>query len=277
VTAAHRLGVILVNYRSFDDVAATVRSATLAGARVVIVDNASDPAAVDQLCRSVGARPVLHRLNVGFGAAVRAGAESLSDVDEILLLNPDVELRRSDLEQLQDALVSNNLDGVAPLLVEPSGRLQVGAGGGQLSAWAFAVYFLGIAHVFPRLQGTFLTRRQSLRASRVRWLCAACLLIRADAFSRFGGFPTDEVVYGEDVAWGTSASDLGARLALVPGVRVKHRVGGSGEGWRWRGAMERLAVRRLGRLRGWACILILRTGLATRRAVARPGLDEVRR
>ncbi len=263
------LGVVLVNYRSFDDVAARVRSPALAGARVVVVDNASDPVAVTALCAESGAMPVLLNRNYGFAVGVAAGVDTLGSVDELLLLNPDAELRSADLRALRRALGSRPVDGVAPLLVEPTGRLYVGAGGGSLSAWSFAVYFLGLAHLAPFIRGVTLTRRQSLSASRVRWLCAACLLLRGDAFSRFGPLPTDEIVYGEDLAWGTAATAAGARLELVPSIKVIHRGGASGGKNLWSGALERLAVRRLGRVRGGLAVLILRTGLAMRRFIGR--------
>ena len=263
------LGVILVNYRSFDDVASRVRSTALAGARVVVVDNASDPAAVTELCAESDAMAVLLDKNYGFAVGVAAGVQALGSVDELLLLNPDAELGDVELHALRTALNDRSLDGVAPLLVEPTGRLYVGAGGGSLSAWSFAVYYLGLAHVVPRLRGVSLTRRQSQTASRVRWLCGACLLLRGDAFSRFGPLPTDELVYGEDLAWGTAATAVGARLELLPSIRVVHRGGGSGGTHLWRGALERLAVRRLGRVRGGLAVLFLRTGLGLRRLIGR--------
>jgi GT2 family glycosyltransferase len=212
---------------------------------------------------------VLLPKNYGFAVGVAAGIEALGSVNELLLLNPDAELGDFELCALRAALNSRSLDGVAPLLVEPTGRLQVGAGGGSLSTWSFAVYFLGLAHLAPFVRGISLTRRQSQTASRVRWLCAACLLLRGDAFSRFGPLPTDELVYGEDLAWGTAATAAGARLELIPSIKVTHRGGGSGGRELWSGALERLAVRRLGRIRGTAAVLILRSGLGLRRLIGR--------
>jgi GT2 family glycosyltransferase len=263
------LGVILVNFHSFDDVDARVRSPALKHARVAVVDNASDPRAVAALCAETGAIPVLIPANAGFAVGVAAGVDALGKVEELLLLNPDAELGVAELASLRTALRERRLDGVAPLLREPSGRLQVGAAGGPVSVWSFAVYFLGLSHLVPWLRGVFLTRRQLRKASRVHWLCAACLLLHGDAFARFGGMPTDELVYGEDVAWGTSATAAGARLAILPSVVVPHRVGGSGASHLWSGALERLARRRLGRRRGWLAVIILRFGLRLRQLLGR--------
>lgn len=265
--AALTVGVVLVNYRSLTDVAARLDSGVLAGTRVVVVDNASDPHGVQALCDRTGASAVLLDRNVGFAGGVAAGTAALGPVEELLLLNPDAALDAAALAALQAALRERSLDGVAPLLVEPGGRLQVGAAGGPVTLRSVAWYFLGIAHLLPGLRGIFLTRRQSRSASGVDWLCAACLLLRGDVLDRFGALPLDELVYAEDLAWGTAATARGARLALVPSVRVQHAVGASGGSAAWVGAVERLLKRRLGRPRGYVAVGMVRFGLVTRRMV----------
>jgi GT2 family glycosyltransferase len=115
----------------------------------------------------------------------------------------------------------------------------------------------------------FWTRRQAAQGGGAAWLCAACLLVRRDAFSRFGSLPEDEVVYAEDVAWGTSATARGGRFRLLADVRVPHAKGASGGSAAWHHALGRLLRRRLGPVRGRLAVAIMRTGLATRRALGR--------
>jgi N-acetylglucosaminyl-diphospho-decaprenol L-rhamnosyltransferase len=263
------LGVVLVNFRTLPDVQRALAQPAMAAAQqVIVVDNASDPDAVAQLCADHRATAVLLPTNTGFAGGVNAGLAALEQgVEQVLLLNPDVVLTPEALAGLRAGL--SHHDAVAPLLVEPSGRLQVGAAGGPLTVGAFAAYFLGLSHVLPALQGVMLTRRQSRRAQRVAWLSMACLCARRSAFTRFGPVPTDELVYAEDVAWGTAASARGAHLALLPAVTVVHAHGAAGASSAWVGSLGRLAVRRLGPQRGRVAVALMRCGLLLRRCAGR--------
>ncbi|GAC1326298.1 MAG: hypothetical protein NVSMB13_10970 [Mycobacteriales bacterium] len=262
--------VVLVNYRSLENVAARLASAALAGQQVVVVDNGDDPDGVRRVCAAAGAQPVLLPVNVGFAAGVNAAVRALdpSGSAPILLLNPDVAVTPEALRALLAELAAG-ADGAGPLLTEPTGRLQVGPAGGPLTLGAVAAYFLLLSHLLPRLTGVFLTRAQSRRRRPVAWVCMACLLLRPDAFVRFGPVPEDELVYAEDVAWGTAATARGADLRLVPEVVVTHEKGASGASTAWVGALERLCRRRLGAVRGGLAVACIRAGLGLRRAVGR--------
>jgi N-acetylglucosaminyl-diphospho-decaprenol L-rhamnosyltransferase len=261
--------VILVNYRSLANIETAFDAGGLDGHTVIVVDNGDDPTGVTRVCADHQATALLLEQNLGFAAAVnRAVATIDAPTRPWLLLNPDVHVSAAQLAVLLDAL-DEGPDGVAPLLADSDGRLQVGPGGGPLSLSSVAIYFLFIAHLLPRLRGVFLTRSQSRQAHRVAWLCMACLLLTPDAFSRFGPIPEDEVVYAEDVAWGTAASARGARFDLVPDIVVRHDHGGSGGSGRWVGAFERLCRSRLGPVRGRLAVLAVRVGLGTRRLLGR--------
>ena len=218
-----------------------------------------------------GVAALLLPVNVGFAAAVNAAVRASRTDAPVLLLNPDLELTSEALDGLLRALAdpASNLDGVAPLLLDADGGVQVGAAGGPLTAGAVASYFLLVSHLVPRLRGVFLTRRQLARGVRADWLCMACLLVRGDVFDRFGAIPEDELVYAEDLAWGTAATDAGARLRLVPSVRAVHTRGASGASARWVGAFERTVRARVPGVGGALAVASVRLGLGLRRAVGR--------
>lgn len=264
-TTAARVRVVLVNYRSIDDVATRLASDALSDAEVVVVDNASDPDKVVALCTEHGATPVLLPRNAGFAAGVNAGWAVTVERPPLplLLLNPDAQLTRTALDALLAALPGH--DGVAPVLLEAPRRPQVGSAGGPLSLVSVAAYFLFLSAVLPSLQGLFLTRAQARRGGQVSWLCMASLLLVPDALVRFGPLPEDELVYAEDLAWGTAASLQGARFRLLPEVQVAHPHGSSGGGAAWSGALERLLRRRLPAGSGRLAVLCMRVGLAVRR------------
>lgn len=269
VDAAGDLTVVLVNYRSLPDIEARLRSPALSGQHVIVVDNDDQPDDVADLCEKYGARALLLDQNVGFAGAVnRAVATVTNPSTPWLLLNPDVQLEREQLRTLRRAL-SEGDDGVAPLLQRADGKLQIGPGGGPLTLSGVVAYFLFGSHLIPSWRGVFLTRRQSRRASSVAWLCMACLLIAPDAFVRFGPIPETEIVYAEDLAWGTAATTAGARFRLISEVLVRHEQGASGAGKDWIGAFTRLCRARLGRVRGTVASWAVLVGLGVRRAVGR--------
>lgn len=264
------LRVVIVNYNSAALVAQRLQSAGLAGQAVTVVDNASEPDAVSKICAETGAEALLLPTNTGFAGGVNAAlAHQPRDDRPVLLLNPDAEPTAADLAVLHATLVGGRWDAVAPVLVEPNGQLQVGAAGGRLTLWSTIVYFLFLAHLVPRLRGLFWTRRQAAQGGPAAWLCAACLLVRADAFTRFGPLPEDELVYAEDVAWGAAATARGARFILLGHVRVPHAKGASGGSAAWYLALGRLLRRRLGPLQGRLAVAVVRFGLATRRTLGR--------
>ena len=254
---------VLVNYRCAEHIEDRLRSGVFeASDEVLIVDNASDPERVAGWKSAYRVTPVLLSQNVGFAAAVNEAVRRSVTTAPVLLLNPDAELDAPGLSELLQHL--DGYDGVAPLLVEPTGRVQVGGAGGPITLGSVAAYFLFLSHLMPRLRGVFLTRSQLAAGTRADWLCMACLLLAEDVFERFGPIPEDELVYAEDMAWGTEAAERGARFALVTGISVVHEQGVSGGSAAWTSAFERLLVRRLGRMRGWLGIVLVRTGLAVR-------------
>lgn len=268
-TTDARVRVVLVNYRSVQDVASRLASDALRDADVVVVDNASDPEQVRALCDSHGATAVLLPENRGFAAGVNAGWAEVKDRSPlpVLLLNPDAELSREALDRLLAALPGR--DGVGPLLLEGPDRPQVGVGGGPLSATSVGTYFLFVSHLLPAWKGIFLTRAQARRGGPVAWVCMAALLLAPDALERFGPLPEDEVVYAEDIAWGTAATRRGARFVVVPSAVVAHLHGSSGASSEWAGALERLLRRRLGRTQGTLAVLAIRLGLTLRALLGR--------
>ena len=254
---------VLVNYHCADHIENRLRSGLFeVSDEVLIVDNDSDPERLAAWKSAYRVTPVLLPRNVGFAAAVNEAVRLSVTKAPILLLNPDAELDSAGLTRLVQGLAG--LDAVAPLLRGSDGRVQVGAAGGPLTLTSVATYFLFLSHLVPRLRGVFLTRRQLVAGTAADWLCMACLLLDADAFDDYGPIPEDELVYAEDVAWGTAATRAGARQRLLPDLVVVHEQGVSGGGAAWTGAFQRLLLRRLGRTRGRLGVIAMKVGLVVR-------------
>ncbi len=264
------LVVLIVNYGLVDRIDSLLGSGALRGHRVLVVDNASEPERVRAVVSAHGGEALLLHRNYGFGGAVNRGVVHAGPPPGAwLLLNPDVRLDASTVSSLHRELVERRLTGVTPLLLDNGGSVQVGTAGGPLTLRGFAAYFLGLSHLLPRSRGVFFTRRQLLRGLEPSWACMACLMLDGDAFTRFGPIPEEELVYGEDLAWGWRASRGGGRFAVVPDVRVVHEQGAAGASRRWAPAVSRLAMREQGRVRGGLAVVIMWLGLLLRRMAGR--------
>jgi N-acetylglucosaminyl-diphospho-decaprenol L-rhamnosyltransferase len=275
------IAVVLVNYRCLALIERHLRSGSLVGLEVVLVDNASDPGAIEKLGLSHGARVVLVDHNSGFAGGMNRGIASIADVpvDAYLLLNPDVEITRSQIDELLHALREGDHVAVAPVVVDDAGRAWVSSAGGPITVRAVLWYFLGISHLLPRLSGFFWTRRQVKGPSTLQpsWLCGAALMIDAAAWRRFGPLPEHEIVYGEDALWGNWCTRAGATLELVRSVTVRHSGGASGGSEAWVDATARMFVREMGSVRGRLAARTMRFGLAARALLRRAMTCIVRR
>jgi GT2 family glycosyltransferase len=267
---AGRLRVVVVNYRSVDRLRWILENTDLSRHEVIAVDNASEPEELLDLARIHGIMPLILERNVGFAAAINeAHRRAPQSKLPILLLNPDVTAPDELLIELRRRLDRGRLDAIAPLLRDEQGTIPVGVGGFRPTLWTVTTYAGFLTHILPWTRGLFLTRSQAARGRQPDWLCMACLLLRPDVFERFGPIPEDELVYAEDIAWGSLASEQGGRFALAADLTVVHEGGASGGGDAWIGATERMIKRRLPRRRGRVAASIFRLGLLVRRGLGR--------
>jgi N-acetylglucosaminyl-diphospho-decaprenol L-rhamnosyltransferase len=270
VKDADRMRVVIVNYRSAARVRWLLENTDLARHENIVVDNASEPEQVLELARVHGITPLLLEHNVGFAAAINQALRGTTHSESpVLLLNPDVKVPEGLLTELRRRLEDERLDGIGPLLRDERGIIPVGVGGFRPTVWTVTTYASFLTHLLPWTRGLFLTRRQAARGRCPDWLCMACLLLRADTFQRFGPVPEDELVYAEDIAWGSAASEQGARFALAADLTVIHEGGASGGSDAWIGATERMIKRRLSGWQGHLAASIFRVGLLVRRVLGR--------
>lgn len=258
---------VVVNHGLAHEIQRLLASGCLRSHDVLLVDNASQPAEIRDIASRHGAEVMLLDRNWGFAGGVNRALRCAPPHDHVLLVNPDVELTAATIDRLRAVLEEGGFTAVSPLLVGEDGELQI-AGGGAVTLGSFLAYFLFASHLAPRLRGVFYTRHQIARLEPV-WLGMACLMIRADALERFGYLPEDELVYGEDMAWGVAATARGARLAWVADAVVTHRGGAAGASRSWVGAVSRLARSQLGPVRGSLAVAAMTGGLTMRSLLGR--------
>jgi GT2 family glycosyltransferase len=218
------IGIIIVTYNSAAVIGACLEAALASGAEVLVVDNASADGTVAEAARR-GARVIANRSNLGFAAAVNQGFAVLN-CPYILLLNPDATLNTG-LERLREACDLPRAAGAGGLLVDSSGRPQVGFMVRKFpTSAALILESLMLNRIWPRNPINAGYRCLDLDYSALQPVeqpAGAFLMIRRALWEELGGF--DEQfwpVWFEDVDFCRRAADRGYFLYFVPQAVAKH-------------------------------------------------------
>jgi GT2 family glycosyltransferase len=230
----HRVAVILVNYRSYQELGDCLLSIEQSRAQVqaVVIDQASDRREAAEIqARFPWVDVVSLERNTGFAAGVNAGAKRAA-TPYLLLLNPDSAVEPDMVGELTTWMDQHPDVGIAgPRLLNDDGTLQE-------SARMFPDFTTGLAgrsswltRVLPnnRLSRRNLRARDSSNGSTldVDWLSGACLMIRREAFDAVGGMDEGFFLYWEDADFCRRVTQAGWRTVYVPTVRARHTGGRS--------------------------------------------------
>jgi GT2 family glycosyltransferase len=129
------------------------------------------------------------------------------------IVNPDVLLVQPTFEPLISLMQSGQADIAAPLVVDTRGRVQ-DSFRGLPSPWEI---------LWRRVQGASLAGDlPSGEILRADWLAGIFLVMKAQTFSRLGGFDPRFHLYFEDVDLCTRARLSGLAIAVNARVRVQH-------------------------------------------------------
>jgi GT2 family glycosyltransferase len=219
------VSVVIVNYRSWDDVARVVRSLAsspevASGAcEILVVDNASPEPVPAALARGrAGVELLLNAENLGFSAGVNTGWRSARG-RWLLLLNPDVVIGDGVLAAILERVARQEAAGAAGVvgfrLLDPDGTVQPSVGY-EPSLWR-------------SLRGLFIPRRRRkyqadrrLRTGPVPWVTGAFALVDTTLLHALGGMDEDFFLYYEEVALCRGARMLGRRVEYDPSVAITH-------------------------------------------------------
>lgn len=212
------LGVVIPNYDGRELLSECLAALTRASGEfpldIVVVDNGSRDGSVAMVQEEFPAvRVETNASNRGFTPAINQGV-SATRSEWILLLNNDAIVTPGAVAALADAaaIAAADVAGFQPLLVAADDPGRVDSAG------------IGVG---PRFRTRDLLMGQP-RALAPRepveiWgACAACLLVRREAFERAGGFDDDFFVELDDVDFAFRARWLGYRFLLVPAAVVRH-------------------------------------------------------
>ncbi len=232
--AAHLVDVVIVNYRSYDELARCLESLTSSASpvgRVVVVDHESNLSAAARISARFPDVEIVERsTNEGFATGVNLGAR-LTKSPFLLLLNPDCVVEAQAVDRLlayaherPDAAV------VGPRIVNPDGSLQgsarrfpgISTAIAGRSSWLtrrFPANPLS-RHNLPCLSGT-------TAPLDVDWVSGACMLVRRSAFDEARGMDERFFLYWEDADLCRRLSERGWRTVYLPQATVVHAGGKS--------------------------------------------------
>ncbi|HEY7501015.1 MAG TPA: glycosyltransferase family 2 protein [Vicinamibacterales bacterium] len=229
---AARVAVVIVNYQSYDELHACLRSLEQAcGAlSVVVIDHDSDRRAADALSRTFPHVRVERKDgNHGFAAGINNGArESTSPF--LLLLNPDCVLEKNACCELADWMEAHPEVGAAgPRIRNADGTVQPSARRFPDLTTAIAGRSSWLTRVLP---GNPMSRRNLpardpsiASAVEVDWVSGACMLVRREAFNAIGGMDEGFFLYWEDADFCRRLKQAGWRTIYLPSAGATH-IGG---------------------------------------------------
>jgi GT2 family glycosyltransferase len=228
-----RVSALIVNYRSYDETDRCLESlrASSLGLECIVVDHASDEAAVARLRRAhPDVRFVATADNAGFGAGINRAAK-LAHGDLLLVLNPDTTVPTDVVPRLSAWMDSHPQAGlVAPLITTSDGAIEASAR--AFPGWSTVLG--GRSTWLSRAWPSNPWSRRNLRTGPdvrepvdVDWVSGACMLIRRDAFDAVGGFDEAFFLYWEDADLCRRLGIAGWRVTYYPGCGITHRGGRS--------------------------------------------------
>jgi N-acetylglucosaminyl-diphospho-decaprenol L-rhamnosyltransferase len=239
VTPVKPIAVITVTYSPGEYLTRfldSVPAATDQGAVVVMADNGSTDGAPEAAARRDGVELLRTGGNIGYGAGMNAGVESLRarreageiDGEFLVISNPDVVFDPGAVDRMVEAARRHPRAGaVGPLIREVDGSVYP-------SARSVPTLGAGIGHALlaPVWKNNPFTRRYLADAVMDRertsgWLSGSCQLLRWEAFDAVGGFDERYFMYMEDVDLGDRLARAGWENVFTPTAEITHAKGHS--------------------------------------------------
>jgi N-acetylglucosaminyl-diphospho-decaprenol L-rhamnosyltransferase len=201
------------------------------GLKPIVVDNASTDDSLLRVREREGIRVIANSENRGFAAAVNQAVASCAEFENVLLLNPDVNLL-TQVDTLVDALTedSRKYGLSAGKLVDLNGRAQAGFTIRRLPTAASLIFELfGINRLWrsnPVNRAYRYLEKNLHEAGEVEQPAGAFLMVRGDVWRELGGLDEQfHPIWFEDVDLCRRAIDAGYRIQYLPDVVASH-VGG---------------------------------------------------
>lgn len=214
------ISFIIVNYQSRQFLQQCIKSiyehAPAVPCEILLANNDSEP--LLNFLEKPGLKILENQSNVGFGQACNLAAKE-SNGEILFFLNPDTELKTSNVDDLVKAFVDPNLGIVAPVLVMASGAIQPWSAGKTITPWRTLLNNLGDK------QDDFFQKQ--IMPSEADWVSGGAFAIRKKTFLECGGFDEKFFLYFEDIDLCKRLRSLGKKIIILSSVKVLHLGGQS--------------------------------------------------
>lgn len=215
---------VVVNWNSGEDLATVVTdlaAQTGVALSIIVVDNGSRDQSVAS-ARATGVQFDLDEAgaNLGYTGGNNRGAARAGVAADVLVVNPDVRLPDPrTVAHLAAALDSDpTLAAVAPAIEVRTGALEYL--GSEIDLDHARAVHVDTDVAVPALD----------QPRVLSWIDGAVMLVRAKARADFGLFDDRFFLIYDEVDWCIRATNHGWRVALCPGVQVRHQRSSSFEG-----------------------------------------------
>jgi GT2 family glycosyltransferase len=228
------LDVIIVNYRSYDELTRCLASLEPSRSHlqhVVVVDHESNLDAASRIATIFPWVRVIERsTNEGFATGVNLGVRE-THAPFVLLLNPDCVVEEQEIGRLV-AFAQQRPDAaiVGPRILNADHTVQGSARRFPGLTTAFAGRSSWLTRRFPNNP---LSRHNlpALDAQEtpldVDWVSGACMLVRRDALKQVGGMDERFFLYWEDADLCRRLTDVGWQIVYFPSATIVHAGGRS--------------------------------------------------
>lgn len=238
-----RLLIVIINYRTAALVTECLRSlsgeiTSLPDVRVVVTDNASGDASIEQIARTItqehwadwaSTQPLPRNGGFAYGnnRAIEPALHSETPPQYVLLLNPDTTIHPGAIGELLSFMDGHPNVGIA------GSRLEDPDGTPQRSAFRFPTIFseidngLRLGPVSRLLDRYVVAPPPRNEAHRCDWVSGASMMIRREVFTDVGLFDEGFFLYFEETDFCRRATRRGWECWHVPASRVTHLVGQS--------------------------------------------------
>ena len=226
--------MVIVNYNAGSLLAECVGSALSQVDEVLVVDNASRDASMNDCERLHPTDPRLtlirNNTNLGFAAACNIGYLQAKG-DYILFLNPDCFLEPMAVANLLTALQADNSVGmVGGLLMNLDGSEQGGGRRAIPTPWRSFVRAFGLNRFeqrWPKLFFDFHLHQQPLPPGpiEVEAISGACMLVKRHAVEAVGLWDDGYFLHCEDLDWCMRFRLAGWKILFVPSAHIRHALG----------------------------------------------------
>lgn len=230
------VAIVVVTYNSANDIANLLldlrRDGQRLALRVIVVDNDSKDGSAEIVSAETDVTLIRAGGNLGYAGGINRAHPHIGNCANVLILNPDLRVRRHAIEAMHKALMRPGVGAVVPLNLcqhdkqvdstlrrEPSITRALGDGivGGR---WL---------HRRPHwLSETELRPESYTCAHAVDWATGSAMMIRADVERLVGDWNEDFFLYSEETDYCRRIREQDRLVWFEPAAVVEHVGGGSG-------------------------------------------------